>query len=741
VYKILWNTMSAEVIKQGTKSFWKTKTTIEVLLLEHPNSDVLEIVCFDPITNQEAPHIFILRSKVVLLICDEEIQYRLFELQEPIRQRHGIIDNDALLKIAWNDAIYDLVDDRLELHKLLAGSKAFRVSLRKPLPDEDPRSADLMCCAPSSIVPFELDHFTAPRRTILEEAKEDAVEVTATRKKVVATLPSILNVPTTLTARQRWRIPIIFTKVFNGNRLKMADRVIWKVVALNLLSDADPHERMAIANFESPTLCIDFAARRKVVILLHKSDPEPEQARGLARPAPIHIGELDAFGHTKLSPKLTTAPHNTPASHRFADPAPMHTGSFKFGISALSSSLQRGLNSFSHSLDTKNKHFRAAAGADLAAESPTTNTPKHRRDTHHPSPSANSNHSRAGATPRGRGRGANGRSPHHRNHATPRAPANTPQHLPHGDDTDLLSQPSDKQLRGKEKGSNNEWFAVSLSRKLAGMVSGAISGKHRHRIHASHSHDEGEEDDDEDFASLGHASSTGPAANSVAGFDQDDQSHHSHHSFQSHHSHHSLHSLHSDMFKQSQAKEKERDGTRTPPPLSSRPQSREIEGASAVTAAASDAHTASSSGQQNESQSLCTHHESATSNSHNTKHSHSPTHKQTNKHPRKQDNKKQDAKPKKASSPISGAIGALISNLSGKSRTYKSTSPKTAHSLTHQEHDTRDPSTGQAPNVVSGTPAEGGPVQKFYQLITLRGRNVVIRPAVNISHDTVVLYH
>ena len=155
--------MSAEVIKQGTKSFWKTKTTIEVLLLEHPDSDVLEIVCFDPITNQEAPHIFILRSKVVLLICDEEIQYRLFELQEPIRQRHGIIDNDALLKIAWNDAIYDLVDDRLELHKLLAGSKAFRVSLRKPLPDEDPRTADLMCCAPSSIVPFELDHFTAPR--------------------------------------------------------------------------------------------------------------------------------------------------------------------------------------------------------------------------------------------------------------------------------------------------------------------------------------------------------------------------------------------------------------------------------------------------------------------------------------------------------------------------------------------------------------------------------------------------
>lgn len=309
-------------------------------------------------------------------------------------------------------------------------------------------------------------------------------------------MPSILTVPKALTARQRWRIPIIFDKVFNGKRLKMADRIVWKVVVLKLLSEADPHERMAIANFESPTLCVDFAARRKVTILLHKMDAEPERAQGLVRPAPITITAPDAHGHgphTKPSPKLTATPHSTPAA-RFTGVAPMHTGSFKFGISALSSSLQRGLNSLGNSLDTKNKQYRAAAGADLAAESPTLSTPKHRRDTHHSTPLVNQLHAKAGMTPRGRGRGANGRSPH-RNHASPHGhavgstPHNTPHHLSttktkgNPDDTDLLSQPSDLYVKAKEKSSptNSEWFAVSLSRKLAGFVSGAIGASSKHR--------------------------------------------------------------------------------------------------------------------------------------------------------------------------------------------------------------------------------------------------------------------
>lgn len=155
--------MSAEVIKEGTKSFWKTKSTIEILLVEHKDCDILEVVSFDPITSQEAPRVYVPRSKVLSFISEEEIQYRLFELQEPIHQRRGVIDNIALSKIAWNDALYDFIDERLELHKKLAGSKAFRVNLRKPLPNEDPQLADLMCCAPAAIVPFELDHFTKPR--------------------------------------------------------------------------------------------------------------------------------------------------------------------------------------------------------------------------------------------------------------------------------------------------------------------------------------------------------------------------------------------------------------------------------------------------------------------------------------------------------------------------------------------------------------------------------------------------
>jgi len=160
---------NSEIVQRGSKLFWKARTTIDVLLVEHKQYDVIEIVCSDSTTSQEAPRIYVRSSVLRGKICDDEIQSRMYELTEPILQRKGTIspvDKEILLTKVWKSALYEYVDERLELHKKLAGSKAFHVALRKPLFSEGPDVIDgvpLICNAPPSLIRYELDHFTAAR--------------------------------------------------------------------------------------------------------------------------------------------------------------------------------------------------------------------------------------------------------------------------------------------------------------------------------------------------------------------------------------------------------------------------------------------------------------------------------------------------------------------------------------------------------------------------------------------------
>lgn len=741
--------------------------------MEHKQCDIIEIVCSDSTSSQEAPRIYVRNSILRSKICDDEIQSRLFDLTEPILQRKGTItptDKEILLRQVWKNAMYEYVDERLELHKKLAGSKAFHLMLRKPLFSEGSEAnsaVPLICDPPPSLVRYELDHFTAPRHALLlcivyntlvnivlfqfcrESIVEESKEIVTAESAATthSSLPThshpeanlTIVVAAVLTVRERWRIPIVFAKVSRGRRLNRPDAHIWKVVSSNLLCDSDLHERLAIAHLESPTLCADFAARQYI----RMPAMAPESPSKFVRPPPIDTSPVAAHGrhfHTHQqhsshpSPKISPKP----SADRFSKPEPGHSGSFKFGIEALSSSLSRGLQSLGSSLDTKNKQYRAAAAADLDSNSRPHNTPTgfvmhkeldfHVRsestagmDTPTSLASASRVHRQAAGSPRRHSRNtprAGGlRSPlFNHNNATPRGMSKltTPRHqvpaspMAAGRDHSLtvgvfdeseLTSPrrlrEAKEIKHAEPHKQREWFAVSLSRKLAGLV-GAAPGQLASFTGSSKKHARvavsGDEEAD-DNASVGadiaveDCSFYQPSPEGVVQYGED--------GLEVENNSFGVNSANDGNFSGGDVNKVHVhvNGTDTPP--YSRPNT------TPHAAVSNSVHTPSNTA---------------------------------------------PATPSRGGG-IGGAFSNIISNLSGKhannSKAIKvkkaQSTPHSPHAA-HNAHSSPHPNTSAHGSVAPGSPGEG-PVQKFFQLITLRGRNVVIRPAVTIKHDTVVQFY
>lgn len=617
---------------------------------------------------------------------------------------------------------------------------------------------------------YHIQFFMFNRESIVEESKEiitadSAATVHSTHTAATTTTRPETNLSVAvatseiqLSVRERWRIPVVFAKITRSKRLTRGDARIWKVVASNLLVEADMHERLAIANRESASLCADFAAR--VYIRMPAMSPGLATAKSFVRPPPIdtspvaHGRQYSTHPHSR-APSAQVSPRISPkpTADRFTHPEPTHHGSFKFGIDALTSSLSRGLLSFGSNLDTKNKQYRAAAAADLdghGAQQP-QNTPTglglmkhHNKDFDHnnmhgssstagmdtPTSHASASllHRRSvGASPRRHSRGtprAGGlRSPlMNHNHSTPRGGASkTPSHqqvpaspMALGRDHQLtlgvvgVVEDSKHSKHDKHDHSHSsspdkqrEWFAVSLSRKLAGLVGGAPaalasftssgSGK-RNKVACGDDNDNDEPDggsvgadmaeQDANDVSFGQASSNGN------NFENDNVG--------------------------GNAEDLER----------------------ADKSCIGEAHSGGFGSGIKHRDSLCPSPRSRpgtmiANNTSTTNTGNTPC-----------------STPSKPSSGLGGALNNIINNLSGK---HSKSKPK--RSPTHTIHTTPTHSkTSTAPSKIAHnkhtdsaattptSPAEG-PVQKFFQLITLRGRNVVIRPAVTIKHDTVVQFY
>jgi hypothetical protein len=70
-----------EQIFEGVKFYWRSRTTIDITMVEHLNHKVIEIITYEPNINKEGSRIYIdaevLRARMDQSIVDEQVTFAL----------------------------------------------------------------------------------------------------------------------------------------------------------------------------------------------------------------------------------------------------------------------------------------------------------------------------------------------------------------------------------------------------------------------------------------------------------------------------------------------------------------------------------------------------------------------------------------------------------------------------------------------------------------------------------------
>jgi hypothetical protein len=102
----------AKVLFEGTKTFWKTKSSVNLTIVEHHGHDVIEVVAYEPAMHVEAPRLYLEIGRIIPLLDQEA----------------GLLDeNDAALATAISNFIFN----RLRIAEYLPTSKVFVVDIQR----------------------------------------------------------------------------------------------------------------------------------------------------------------------------------------------------------------------------------------------------------------------------------------------------------------------------------------------------------------------------------------------------------------------------------------------------------------------------------------------------------------------------------------------------------------------------------------------------------------------------------
>jgi hypothetical protein len=132
----------AKVLFEGTKTFWKTRNSVNVTIVEHHGHDVVEVVAYEPTLQVEAPRLYLEIGRVISFLEQET------ELLE---------ENDAALA----SAISNFVFNRLRISVYLPTSKVLEVDIQRGFGTRE-QGVDFQVTAerPVDLVPYSVSHST-----------------------------------------------------------------------------------------------------------------------------------------------------------------------------------------------------------------------------------------------------------------------------------------------------------------------------------------------------------------------------------------------------------------------------------------------------------------------------------------------------------------------------------------------------------------------------------------------------
>lgn len=156
---------AAEVIFQGSKCYWRTRNTVDIMLVLHNDFNVIEVITYEPTIDKEAPRIYLENSILNTKIDQEEVQEKLRAAKEIILRRREAPNADKLLKEIINNAKTDYILNRLFIAEFFPEKRVIKVEIQFNFRDFDDAHVGgtdislITCNKPAELQRYKSPHY------------------------------------------------------------------------------------------------------------------------------------------------------------------------------------------------------------------------------------------------------------------------------------------------------------------------------------------------------------------------------------------------------------------------------------------------------------------------------------------------------------------------------------------------------------------------------------------------------
>jgi hypothetical protein len=151
------------VLYEGSKCFWKSRCTLDVIIVTHPEHKVVEVVAYEPTFDAEAPRIYlddkVLRTKVDPAIVDKSLRTE----KEKALRRHEAPNMALIIQNAEEKARIEYILNRLFIKYLSFEERKIVVELQFNFRDRDeetggPDISTMIIAKPDDLTAFRSAH-------------------------------------------------------------------------------------------------------------------------------------------------------------------------------------------------------------------------------------------------------------------------------------------------------------------------------------------------------------------------------------------------------------------------------------------------------------------------------------------------------------------------------------------------------------------------------------------------------
>lgn len=151
------------IIFAGPKCFWKTKHTLDILLVEHPFYRIVELIAYDPAADVEPPRLYIDNKMLCAMIDIGFVGSFVEQEKEKAIRRKQRPDLDEYRCAAMDKARIDYILHRLSVENEAVGKDGFKVYLQftvSEMEDETggPSVQEMVVLRPLKLQPYQTHH-------------------------------------------------------------------------------------------------------------------------------------------------------------------------------------------------------------------------------------------------------------------------------------------------------------------------------------------------------------------------------------------------------------------------------------------------------------------------------------------------------------------------------------------------------------------------------------------------------